>query len=75
MSELITLMLAWKMAEKYDEDVCRTVRKCAAKLRKETADPKMKEFFQLFTHPKTTDAKVLGLLKSTHTNMKLEGLI
>ncbi len=75
MSEMLTLLLAWRLAVKFGEDQAAAIRKCAANLAPQTEDEKVKELLLLLKQNNVSDFKILESVKSVYINMKYSNLI
>ncbi|WAK44681.1 hypothetical protein vBAmePPT11V19_00055 [Alteromonas phage vB_AmeP_PT11-V19] len=75
MSEMITLLLAWKLAEKFGEDQAAAVRKCANNLYDQVPEGDVKTFFGLVRNKDNSDFKVVEAVRSSYVGMRLSGVL
>jgi len=75
MSELITLLLAWKMAIAYKKDESKAIYMCSNRIWKDIKATNVKHLVMQLADKNTSNAKRIQAMKNLESAMKAEKLI
>jgi len=75
MSEIITLILAWRMAKQYNENESKAVYLCANKLWMNIKDDHVKHLVMQLANKKTSEKQRIKAINKLETGLRAEKLL
>lgn len=75
MSEIITLILAWRMAKQYSENESKAIYLCASKIWRQIKDENVRHLVMQLANRKTTDAQRILAVQKLEIGLRAEKLI
>lgn len=75
MSEILTLILAWRMAQQYKENESKAIYLCACKIWKQIKNEDVKHLVMQLAERKTTDKQRVDSVRELESRLRLEKMI
>ena len=75
MPEIITLIIAWRMAQAYGEDESKAIYLCSTRVFRSIQNQNVRRLVMKLANRKTSDAGRIKVVKRLEISLRLEGII